>query len=177
VKENQKCLLEDVQLLEAHCQPDDTCTHQPQAGHGRIVTRTTHVYNQHINDFILDEDWQEHIKTVVKVQRKYNVFDTKTKSYKQRNEDAWYICNRLVSAQQSSDFSIGHWGIENSNHYVRDVALCEDEARIRYNSDNFAKPGSFTLNILRKQKVDNIKGTLYLNSLNWIALYDYPHLI
>jgi predicted transposase YbfD/YdcC len=49
-----------------------------------------------------------------------------------------------------------HWGIENSNHYVRDVTWGEDKSRIRTNPHLFAKLSSFALNILRHNQVDNV---------------------
>ena len=44
----------------------------------------------------------------------------------------------------------GHWAIENSNHYVRDVTMGEDASRIRKNPGVFARIRSFAANILRK---------------------------
>lgn len=91
------------------------------------------------------------------VRQTYDVFNTKTKCHEQRNETAWYVCNAKLAAEQAADFILNHWGIENVNHYVTDVALCEDDSRIRNNSGNMAILRSTALNILRKQKIENIK--------------------
>jgi len=150
---------------------------KPQYGHGRIANRTTDVYHQGIEDYIIDDQWAAHLKTLACVRRTYEVFNTKTKCHEQRNETAWYVSNAKLTAEQAADFIVNHWGIENVNHYVRDVALCEDDARIRNNSGNMAILRSTALNVLRKQKIENIKGELYQNSLCWKQLYSFPHLI
>ena len=59
----------------------------------------------------------------------------------------------------------GHWGVENRNHYVRDVTMREDASRIRRNPGIFARLRSFTLNILRKNNITNVSEALYDNAL------------
>lgn len=84
---------------------------------------------------ILDNEWNERIKTVVEVERSTDVYHTKTKKYVRRNETAYYLCNdRIQTAQSAGGWVVQHWGIENKNHYVRDVTLLEDASRIRKNS-------------------------------------------
>jgi len=174
---NQKLLLQDVESLSQSLSPCDTYVAKAEAGHGRIAKRTTKVYHQQIGEFILDEQWAAHLKTLVCVSRTYDIFNTKARCYEQRSETAWYVCNGKITAQSAAGYVLKHWGIENSNHYVRDVSLAEDDARIRNNSANMAILRSTAINILRKQKITNIKGELYLNSLCWKQLYTYPHLI
>jgi predicted transposase YbfD/YdcC len=157
--------------------PCDSYAAKTQYGHGRIANRITQVYHQNIADYIIDEQWAMHLKTLACVSRTYNIFNTKTKNYDQRSETVWYVSNGKLTAQQAAHYILNHWGIENTNHYVRDVTLCEDESRIRNNSTNMAILRSTTLNILRKQKIENIKGELYQNSLQWKQLYTYTHLI
>ncbi len=69
--------------------------------------------------------------------------------------------------------STGHWGIENRNHYVRDVTLGEDKSRIRVNPGVMARLRSFTLNILRANGAENIAKTLWLNTINPLAIMRY----
>jgi len=53
-----------------------------------------------------------------------------------------------VQAEEFRQAIHNHWGIENRNHYVRDVCMGEDRSRIRTNPHIMAKLRSFALNIL-----------------------------
>ena len=68
------------------------------------------------------------------------------------------------------------WSLH-KDHHVRDVTLKEDESRIRVNPENIAALRSFALNVLRINDVGNIKGELYVNSLDYYNLYSYQHFI
>jgi predicted transposase YbfD/YdcC len=105
------------------------------------------------------------------------IFDAKAKEFVPSNENSFYLANVKLSAEQAYSSVRQHWAIENSNHYARDVSMCEDFSRIRKNPDNIARLRSFAMNVLRKNKVDNIKGELYENSLNYYKLYSYQHFI
>lgn len=50
-------------------------------------------------------------------------------------------------------------------------------SRIRKKPGNVAILRSFSLNVLRKNNVSNIKGELYENSLDYYKLYSYKHFI
>ncbi len=63
--------------------------------------------------------------------------------------------------------------MENRNHHVRDVTLREDASRIRRNPGIFARLRSFTLNILRKNRITNVSEALYDNALCLDNLLDY----
>jgi hypothetical protein len=58
------------------------------------------------------------------------------------------------------------WGIENRDHYVRDVTLGEDDSRIRHRPGAMARIRSAALNILRANGVQNVSQALYINALN-----------
>lgn len=175
LKDNQPALLEDVQCLIKTQAPCDVHTQKPHNAHGRITNRTTMIYQQNLSDFIMDEGWAACIKTVVQVQRSTDVFDTKTKQYIKRQETAFYLSNHnLENAEICSRYVVQHWGIENKNHYIRDVTLQEDASRIRKNPYNLSVLRSTAMNILRKNKILNIKGELYENALHWTRVFSYP---
>ena len=72
-----------------------------------------------------------------------------------------------------SDVIRGHWGIENKNHYVRDVTLLEDDSRIRIKPGHFSRLRSMALNILRANGVKNVREAIYANTLNVRNLLAY----
>ena len=52
----------------------------------------------------------------------------------QRGEVACYVSSAAgLQASAWADIIRGHWGIENRNHYVRDVSADEDRSRIQNN--------------------------------------------
>ena len=62
------------------------------------------------------------------------------------------------------------WGIENQDHYVRDVTLGEDGSRIRQKPGAMARIRSAALNILRANGIQNVSQALYINALNFDRL-------
>ena len=175
VKENQKGLLQNCHDIIRFSKPKG-CHQIAEKGRNRIENRKTSVFNND-EQFIGDEQWCNHIKSIICVERQASIFNTKEKAYKERHEVAVYVSNYKLSAGQAHELVRKHWFIENKDHHVRDVTLKEDESRIRVNPENISALRSFALNILRKNKVGNIKGEIYENSLDYYNLYSYQHFI
>ena len=93
------------------------------------------------------------------------LLDTKTNTWKNSDETSFYISTIVLSARKFCLAIRNHWGIENRNHYVRDVSMGEDKSRIRINPHIFAKLRSFALNILRKNNVENVSLALFDNCM------------
>ena len=117
------------------------------------------------------------VKVVVKVQRYRQLFETKTKTWKTSDETSFYISTIILSAPEFCQAIRNHWGIENSNHYVRDVTMGEDKSRIRTNPHIFAKLRSFALNILRRNNVENVSLELFENCMNLDKVLNYTSVI
>ncbi|MCP4359234.1 MAG: ISAs1 family transposase, partial [Chloroflexi bacterium] len=117
------------------------------------------------------------VKVIIKVTRYRRVFDTKTKTWKESDEVSYYISTIDLSARLFCQAIRNHWGIENRDHHVRDVTLGEDKSRIRINPHIFAKLRSFALNILRKNKVENVSSELFDNCMNLENVLNYDGIL
>lgn len=93
------------------------------------------------------------------------------------DEKAIYVANARLKASVANQLIRGHWGIENNNHYVKDVSFHEDNHKIRKNSFNFSILISWRLIFSGHNKFDNIKEQRYAFSLNRTKLYSYPQII
>lgn len=175
VKDNQKELLQNCQDIIRFSEPE--CVfRQTEKGRNRIENRDVSVYGNE-KQFIEDRQWDRHIKSIICVQRQTSIFDTKEKKHKDRDEVAVYVSNHKLTAEKGAGLIRKHWFIENKDHHVRDTTLKEDESRIRVNPENMSALRSFALNILRINKIENIKGEIYENSLDYYSLYSYQQFI
>jgi hypothetical protein len=66
----------------------------------------------------------------------------------------YYIASRPPNANDLLQAIRDHWGIENSVHWILDVAFREDQSRVRkdHASENLAVMQRIALNPLRKEK-------------------------
>jgi predicted transposase YbfD/YdcC len=174
VKENQKQLLEDC--MDTHRFNTQVEVNQTEEkAHGRIEKRTVIVHKT--TNWITDFTWQLLIASIIVVYRIRIEYNTKTKQWNKTEEVSYYVCsNDRYSAIQLQNAIRNHWAIENSNHYVKDTALKEDQSKIRKKADLIARIRSFALNILRGENIKNINQALYRNSLNFDRLYDYKYI-
>lgn len=118
-------------------------------------------------------EWEGLFKSIIRVRRFIDRWNTKTKQWHLKTEVSYYGATCVLTAEQAALYIRQHWHIENKNHYVRDVSLGEDASRIRQNPGVFARLRSFALNVLRENKVKNVKGTLFENALNFKNLLHY----
>jgi predicted transposase YbfD/YdcC len=170
VKGNQKTLLHDCQTIAETTLPDDIYQEPVTKTRNRIESRQVKIF---ISPTLTDDEKWALVKVVVKVERYRQVFETKTKTWKTSDEISFYISTLVLNAQEFCQAIRDHWGIENRNHYVRDVTMGEDKSRIRTNPHIFAKLRSFALNILRKNKVENVSLELFENCINFDNVLNY----
>ena len=71
---------------------------------------------------------------------------------KETIEVRYYISSLAMGVKRFARAVRGHWGIENSCHWVLDVTYREDESRIREEvlRENFAWLNRFTLSLLKQ---------------------------
>jgi len=170
VKGNQKTLLKDCRTISETTLPDEVYQEPLTKARNRIESRKVEIF---IAPALTDSAQWSLVKVVVKVHRYRQMFDTKTKTWQNSDETAFYISTIILSAREFCQAIRNHWGIENSNHYVRDVTMGEDKSRIRTNPHIFAKLRSFALNILRKNNVDNVSLALFDNCMNLDKVLNY----
>jgi hypothetical protein len=79
----------------------------------RVATRTVEVFNNLIG---ISPEWVG-LKSLIKVER------IGTRGGKTYHQVAYYISSLVASAAHFAKGIRGHWGIENSLHWVKDVIL------------------------------------------------------
>lgn len=155
LKANQGQLHEDVNLLfdgiaDGQVFDVETDTEQTvDADHGRIETRTAiAISDPALIRLLRGSENFVNLNTVVKVtaKRESNT-ETTVKS-------RYYITSLPSDAAQLLNAIRTHWAIENSCHWVLDVAFNEDACRIRKKngSENFAILRRIALNLLKGEK-------------------------
>lgn len=124
---------------------DFTQTHDK--GHGRTEDRRC--WTTTAADTVpISRQWP-HVATVVLVEVDRSV------NGKTSTEQRYYISScRKLGAVKALDASRRHWGIENSLHWVLDVAFREDDCRVRVGNaaENFAVMRHLALNMLKSVK-------------------------
>lgn len=154
VKRNQPKLYEHLQDFAAtHVAEQQHCTED--FGHrNRIERRKTLVWV--LPEGRLSKDWSM-VRSLICVERKVERFEIQRQEWRTSQEGSWYVCTRELTALQASQLVRDHWCIENSCHYVRDVAMNEDASQIRVNPEVFAQLRTSALNCLRQAGNQNIK--------------------
>jgi predicted transposase YbfD/YdcC len=146
IKDNQLTLKEETEALFNAIAVQST-DKQITKDHGRIEERTCQVIH---NLDLLDckEQWKG-LKSIVKINA------TRTEKEKTTHEIRYYISSQEQTAEYYNAAVRGHWGIENSLHWVLDVQFDEDFSRKRKDNagENFA--------IVRRIALNKLKGFKY----------------
>jgi len=147
VKGNQGVLEEDINFTIKSNKPVGTYKHI-DTGHGRIETHTCHVYNN-LENIENSAKWKG-LKTIVQIESTHYI----KSSGKQQTETRLYISSLEPKAKKNAETVRGYWGIENSLHWVLDVAFNEDEGT-KTNAKavkNFSIINRIALNLLKNEK-------------------------
>jgi predicted transposase YbfD/YdcC len=113
--------------------------------HGRLETRTC--YQSAVLDWFEDREKWEGLKTIGMVEAQREVGGKKTV------ERRYYLSSLPLGVETFARAVRGHWGIENSLHWVLDVQMREDDSRARtgYAAENLATLRRLALNLLKRE--------------------------
>ena len=155
LKQNQPHLHEAVVEMFAHerSQAFDGCPHTftetVGKGHGRIETRRCWAidapdYRQYVDP---DRTWPG-LRSLVMVEAERRLEGRTT------TETRYFISSLPAQDARLPQAVRRHWGVENSLHWVLDIAFREDESRIRtgHAAHNMALLRRLALNLLRRDR-------------------------
>ena len=155
LKANQGQLYEDVQLLFDGVSTGDISdikvdsTQTIDGNHGRIETRSAYaIADPGVISTLRASENFVNLNSIVKVTAEREV------NHKVTTQSRYYISSLPGDAQQLLEATRHHWRIENSCHWVLDVAFREDASRIRKDNsaENFAIIRRMALNLLKAEK-------------------------
>lgn len=175
VKGNQGLLYRDSKACFADESLERDTNTSENKGHGRLEKRTCEVMSgpeviarlRHKNNWV-------NLNTIVKVtaQRTNQTTGEITEQVR------YYICSlKQPDAERMQQAVRAHWGIENSLHWVLDMAMREDDSRIRsdHAPANMAVLRHIALNLIRGDKTRTVgvkisqhraaRSTVYLEHL------------
>lgn len=155
VKENQANLLEDITLFfklaekDGYAKVGHTYHRTVDNNHGRMEIRQCWAIDGADNlDFLRGAaDWPG-LQTIVMIRSERRL------KRKTEVKTRYFITSLANDARQILSAKRAHWRIENSLHWVLDVAFREDESRVRQgNADqNLAILRHMALNLLKQEK-------------------------
>lgn len=119
-----------------------------EKGHGRIETRHYYLVDDPLYMSYLEsyEKWPN-LRSIGMVQAQRKIGEVVS------TEERYFLCS-VASVKEFARAARGHWSIENSLHWVLDVAFREDLNRTRtdHSAENFAILRHIALNLLKAEK-------------------------
>lgn len=153
VKDNQPTLNQKIQEIAATTAPIDAADSRTR-GRNRDERRAVTVFDP--TDKFASTEWHQHVAAIVRVERKVFTRIVSSGLWGLSTETAFYVSNTKLTAPGAAEAIRGHWKIETTSHYSRDVTFGEDKSRIRTNPGVFARLRSFAFNILKSNKTSNL---------------------
>jgi predicted transposase YbfD/YdcC len=176
LKENHPLLYEDVELLFDDLESSNMSAYAYQDGssvdkdHGRFeVRKAWKIDDAELIAALRNTEKWPHLTSVVKIQAERYLPDRSSTQVR------YFLTSSSASAEKLLAMTRAHWSIENSLHWVLDIAFREDESRLRKDNgaENFAIIRRIALNLLKQDK--SIKVGIKNKRLN--AGWDHAYLL
>ena len=154
LKRNQSQLYDDVaEMFEYGGQTDfddleSDWFETVEKGHGRVETRRcTVVSSPEFIAYLNEREEWSNLRSVVMVESKRDIRGDVS------SQTRYYISSLENDAERLLEAVRGHWGVENSVHWILDVSFGEDMSRVRKGngSENFAALRRMALNMLKRE--------------------------
>lgn len=154
VKKNQPTLHRHIVMIFADKTNQSSSSTTLEINKGRTELRHTMVSN---NIDPISKDWKG-LQQIISVHR---IVKEKTKT---REETAYFISSKNENAFLYEEGIRGHWEIENSLHWVKDVILKEDASKIKTGNapQNISTIKNISINILRTNEYNNMAQAMRL---------------
>lgn len=116
-----------------------------ESGHGRQETRR--VYSLEAPEWLHNKEEWSRLSSLIMVEARRELNDQVSV------ERRYYISSLRPDAQRAAEAVRGHWGIENSSHWILDVVFDEDDSRVRVGNapENLALVRKLTHNLLQQE--------------------------
>lgn len=159
VKDNQSHLLEDISFYFDLAQQNEFAKvkhdyHQTvNKGHGRVETRECWtICGEESLQFLRGHGNWKGLQTMVMVRRQRQI------EGEIEQETHYYISSLPNDAEKLLHAIRGHWQVENSLHWVLDVAMGEDDSRVRkgYSPQNLGLLRRLALSLLKQEHTANV---------------------
>ena len=132
-------------------------------GRNRDERRTVSTFAP--RDALTSTEWQDHVKTIIRVERRVLTRNPRNGLLGETTETAFYVCNAPITAARAAEAIRAHWRIETTSHHSRDVTMGEDRSRIRCNPGVFARLRSFAFNVLKANQINTLVQDRYRAAL------------
>ncbi len=135
--------------------------------HGRIETRRCWSVSD-VDWITAKAEWQG-LRSICAVEAQRVEVTTN----KQSIETRYFISSLESNAKALMRAVRKHWGVENSLHWVLDVAFGEDHCQIRkdHGAENFAILRHMALNLLKREKTSKVGVKIKRNKAGWDNTY------